>query len=180
MTVRLLLGLFGLISLSGAAEPALFKPKVVVVTMFEIDGGPGGPPGELRFWIEREHLDRIIPLPAALHDLHANADGSVVAILTGVGNTNAAASIMALALDPRFDLRQTYWLVAGIAAIDGKVDARRVFVPHTASDFDMQWPGTTAAEALKGDEHGLYPAFLPSLEAAYRVGSRVVHALVAD
>jgi purine nucleoside permease len=46
-----------------------------------------------------------------------NRDG-VLGILTGVGTARAAASIMALGLDPRFDLRKAYWLVAGIAGID--------------------------------------------------------------
>ena len=338
--VRLLLGFLGLVSWALAADPEVIRPKVVVVTMFDPGDGTGRQPGELSFWIEREHLDRIIPLPAARHNVHANADGSVIAILTGVGNTNAAAAIMALGLDPRFDLRQSYWLVAGIAGIDpadgslgcavwadwvvdgnlahevdareipadwptgffplgknrpyelpratadfaaenvyplepglvrwaytltrdtpladsdkmrrrrakysgqtnaqrppfvliganlasstywtgrfmnqwanawvryytdgqanyvttamedagtlrapanlcraGRVDARRALVLRTASDFDMPWPGTTAVEALQGDEDGLYPAYLPSLEAAYLVGSRVVHALIAD
>ncbi|MSU22822.1 MAG: purine nucleoside permease [Opitutus sp.] len=300
------LGLMGF----AAAGAEVFQPKVVIVVMFEPAGG-GSATGELRFWREREQLDRTIPLPAALHDVQAKADGSVIAILTGVGNTNAAASIMALGLDPRFDLRRSYWLVAGIAGIDpadwptgyfplgkkrpyekphpatdfaagnvyqldpglvrwayeltrdtpladsdkmrqrrakypgqpnaqrppfvliganlasstywsgrllnqwanawvdyytdgranyvttamedsgtlrsltnldraGKVDAKRVLVLRTASDFDMPWPGATTVEALNDDEDGLYPAYLPSLEAAYQVGSRVVHALIAD
>ena len=62
----------------------------------------------------------------------------------------------------------------------GRVDANRALVLRTASDFDMPWPGTTAVDALRGDEDGLYPAYLPSLEAAYAVGSQVVHALTAD
>jgi AGZA family xanthine/uracil permease-like MFS transporter len=43
-----------------------------------------------------------------------NAGGSVLGLVTGVGNTNAAATIMALGLDPRFDLTKSYWLIAGI------------------------------------------------------------------
>src|SRR4051812_24352859 len=87
-----------------SAEEAKLQPKVVVVAMFEVGADKGDTPGELQFWVEREHLDRVIPLPAAYHDVRANADGSVIAILTGVGNTNAAASITALGCDPRFDL----------------------------------------------------------------------------
>jgi purine nucleoside permease len=42
-----------------------------------------------------------------------------VCLLTaGMGHANAAASVLAVALDPRFDLRRTYFLVAGIAGID--------------------------------------------------------------
>jgi purine nucleoside permease len=288
--------------------------------------------------VEREHLDRTLPLPAALHDLHANADGSVLAVLTGVGNTNAAASITALGLDPRFDLRRSYWLIDGIAGGDpadvslgsavwadyvvdgdlshqidprempkgwstgyfplegnqpyeaprpkpnrdvnmvyaldpgltrwayqltrdtplpesaamkkrraryrdmpvaqrapfvmiganlatstywvgrflnewankwvgyytdgrgnyvssamedsgtmkaltnlnraGKMDLQRVLVLRTVSDFDTQWRGATAYEAFRGDDSGQYPAYTEAIETAYRVGSRVVRALV--
>jgi len=46
-----------------------------------------------------------------------NRDG-VLAVLTGVGTAKAAGSIMALGLDPRFDLRKAYWIVAGIAGVD--------------------------------------------------------------
>lgn len=340
MTTRLLFAsvAFVFAAVFGRAEE-LIKPKVVVVTMFEIGADEGDAPGELQLWVEREHLNRVIPLPAAYHAVRTNADASVIAILVGVGNTNAAASITALGLDPRFDLRQSYWVVAGIAGIDpadaslgsavwadyvvdgdlahefdarempadwptgrfpldktrpyekprskedfagsvfqldanlvrwafaltrdtpipdnemmrrrrakytassnaqrppfvliganlasstywsgqllnrwanawvayytddhgnyvttamedsgtlraltnlhraGKVDVRRALVLRTASDFDMQWPGGTAFEGFHGDQDGQYPAFSSSVEAAYRVGSRVVHALVAD
>jgi purine nucleoside permease len=43
-----------------------------------------------------------------------NADGEL-AIVTGQGTAHAAATIMALGLDPRFDFSHTYWLIAGIA-----------------------------------------------------------------
>jgi purine nucleoside permease len=42
----------------------------------------------------------------------------------------------------------------------------------------MQPPDLTAAESLSGEKIGHYSAYLPSLEAAHAVGSRVVHALV--
>jgi purine nucleoside permease len=38
-----------------------------------------------------------------------------MAILTGQGTAHAAATIMALGLDPRFDFTHAYWIVAGIA-----------------------------------------------------------------
>ena len=49
---------------------------------------------------------------------------------------------------------------------------------RTGSNFDQQPPGLTAAESLSGEKIGHYSAYLPSLEAAYAVGSKVVHALV--
>ncbi len=323
-------------TLSSAAE--VLRPRVVIVAMFEIGADQGDAPGEFQYWVEREKLDRIIPLPAAYHDVRANADGTVIGVVTGVGNTNAAATIMALGLDPRFDLSKSYWLVAGIAGLDpadasvgsavwadyvvegdlgheidareipadwktgyvplrkkkpyelplqpaaerehhcyrvnpgllrwafaltkdtpladtdnikgfrarytgypkalqppsvligatlssstywhgklldewandwvayytegrgnymttamedtgtlralanltraGRADVNRALVLRTASNFDLQPPGITAAESLSGEKIGHYSAYIPSLEAAHAVGSRVVHALV--
>lgn len=117
MRRRLLALALLLCPLAGHAE-AILRPKVVVVAMFEIGADTGDRPGELQLWIEREKLDRVMPLPAAGHAVRTNADGSIVAVLTGVGNINAASTIMALGLDPRFDLRQSYWLIAGIAGVD--------------------------------------------------------------
>lgn len=330
----------GLVTLSCLvpARAEILHPKVVVVTMFEIGEDTGDKPGEFQLWVEREKLNRVISLPAAYHDVRANADGSVIGIVTGMGNTNAAASIMALGLDPRFDLTKSYWLIAGIGGIDpadgsagsavwtdyavegdlgheidareipagwktgfipirkkkpyelplqpvaeradncyqlnpgllhwayaltrdtplidnesvqgfrarymdhpkaqlppsvligsnlasstywhgkllnqwandwvayytegrgnyvttamedtgtlraltnltraGRADVQRVLLLRAASNHDMQPPGLTAAQSLSGEDIGHYSAFVPSLEAAHAVGSRVVHALV--
>jgi purine nucleoside permease len=62
-----------------------------------------------------------------------------------------------------------------------KADVKRVLVLRTASNFDMQWPGGDAAESLSGEKLGPgYSAYLPSLEAAHKVGSVVVHELVKN
>jgi purine nucleoside permease len=104
------------------AAPAQSAPKpipvkVVVVAMFERGADTGDEPGEFQYWVEREKLDRVIPFPQGYHDLRMNAAG-VLGMVTGVGTARAAASVMALGLDPRFDLSKAYWLVAGIAGVD--------------------------------------------------------------
>jgi purine nucleoside permease len=104
------------IALATAAENPI-PIKVVVVAMFERGADTGDEPGEFQYWVERSKLDRVIPFPQGYHDLRMNRDG-LLGTLTGVGTARAAASIMALGLDPRFDLRKAYWLVAGIAGID--------------------------------------------------------------
>jgi len=91
--------------------------KVVVVTMFEIGEDQGDKPGEFQYWVERLKLEQKISLPAAYRDPRTNGQG-VVALVTGMGTARAAASIMALGSDSRFDFGKTYWLVAGIAGID--------------------------------------------------------------
>lgn len=337
---RLAAGLVLLCTTGFTHAAEIIRPKVVVVAMFEMGEDTGDTPGEFQYWVEREKLDRIIPLPAAYHSVRANADGSVIGIVTGMGNTNAATSIMALGLDPRFDLSKSYWLVAGIAGLDpadasvgsavwtdyvvegdlgheidareipadwktgyvpirkkkpyelplmpaaervdncytlnpgllqwafaltkdtplmetpevvsfrnryshhpkalqgptvsiganlasstywhgklldqwandwvayytegrgnyvttamedtgtlraltnltkaGRADVNRALVLRTASNFDLQPPDLTAAESMAGEKIGHYSAFIPSLEAAHRVGSKVVHELVKN
>jgi len=94
--------------------PAPIPVKVVVVTTFEVGADTGDRPGELQYWVERDRLDQIVPLPAGYHALRLNADGEM-AVTTGEGAAHAAATIMALGLDPRFDLTHAYWMVAAIA-----------------------------------------------------------------
>ncbi len=82
--------------------------------MFEVGSDTGDAPGELQYWVERDHLDRVYPLAAGYHAVRVNGDGEM-AVLTGQGTAHAAATIMALGLDPRFDLSHAYWIIAGIA-----------------------------------------------------------------
>lgn len=100
-----------------AAPPSPILIKVVVVAMYEAGEDTGDTPGEYQYWVERAHLDRVFPFDAGFHHLRMN-DRGVLAVLTGVGTAKAAATIMALGLDARFDLTHAYWLVAGIAGGD--------------------------------------------------------------
>src|SRR6202165_3635290 len=104
-------------SVQAAAPDEPIHIKVVVVTMFERGEDTGDTPGEFQFWVEREHLDRILPLPSGYHHLRLNKDG-VLGMVTGVGTAKAAASVMAVGLDPRFDLTKAYWIVSGIGGGD--------------------------------------------------------------
>ncbi|MBZ5661662.1 MAG: purine nucleoside permease [Acidobacteriia bacterium] len=85
--------------------------------MFEAGEDTGDIPGEYQLWVEREHLDQVLPLPAGYHHVRMNKDG-VLGMLTGVATAKAAASVMALGLDPRFDLTKAYWVIAGIGGGD--------------------------------------------------------------
>ena len=66
-----------------------------------------------------------------------NATDHVLGIVTGVGKSHAAASIMALGMDPRFDLNKAYWILAGIGGID----------PNRASVGSAAW----ASSIVDGD-----------------------------
>ena len=100
------------------APPRPIEIKVVVINMFEQGADTGDDPGEYQYWVEREHLDTVLPFPQGYHDLRINRSTGVLGLLTGVGTARAAASVMALGLDPRFDLTHAYFLVAGIGGID--------------------------------------------------------------
>ena len=109
-------GLIALLVLASAcfAKPKPIPVKVVVVAMFEVGNDTSDTPGELQYWVERDHLDRVYPLPAGYHAVRMN-DAGEMAVLTGTGTAHAAAAIMAVGLDPRFDFSHAYWLIAGIA-----------------------------------------------------------------
>lgn len=85
--------------------------KVMIVTMF----GP-----EAKVWLD--HLGpwdaiRIPGLSAIYPDVHCNRQ-NICVMTTDMGHANAAASLMALTFSDQFNLRQTYFLIAGIAGID--------------------------------------------------------------
>ena len=118
--MRLLLPIALLIMQMGApakAETNRIPIKIVVVTMFERGADTGDEPGEFQYWVEREKLDQTLPFAHGYHPLRMNREG-LLGMVTGVGTAKAAASVMALGMDPRFDLTKAYWLIAGIAGID--------------------------------------------------------------
>jgi purine nucleoside permease len=57
----------------------------------------------------------------------------------------------------------------------GRVDFQRVLFLRTASNYCMQAPKQDVNNSLHAD----YAGYIPSLEAAYRVGSKVVHELAS-
>lgn len=98
----------------------IIRPKVIVVVYFEVGKDTGDAPGELQFWVERDHLDRVIDVPGMSRSVRANADGSEIAMAVGPGNVRPGVNLMAFGLDPRFDVRKSYWLLNGIAGVSPK------------------------------------------------------------
>ncbi len=90
--------------------------------------------------------------------------------------SDGTGNYVTTAMEDTGTLQSLTWLTRAKRA-----DVQRVLVLRTASNFDMQWPGGDAAESLSGEKLGPgYSAYLPSLEAAHKVGSRVVHELVKN
>ena len=52
--------------------------------------------------------------------VHCTAEGAVCQVTTCEGEINAASTTMALVLSSKFDLRKTYFLIAGIAGVNPK------------------------------------------------------------
>ncbi|MGD0760468.1 MAG: purine nucleoside permease [Candidatus Sulfotelmatobacter sp.] len=119
------------------AAPAPLEIRVVVVTTFEVGNDTGDEPGEFQNWVEHYPLPEILPFPQGYRSLRYNAKDRVLGIVTGAGKASAAASIMALGLDPRFDLTKAYWILAGIAGIN----------PNRASVGSAAW----ASHIVDGD-----------------------------
>ncbi len=113
-THRTALALATCLLAAGNAHAATEAPrpvKVLIVSMF----GPEAEP-----WIKPFALNESITVPGLSPDypaLRCNTD-DVCLLTTGMGHANAAASTLATLLDARFDFRQSYVLIAGIAGID--------------------------------------------------------------
>jgi purine nucleoside permease len=131
-----------------AAVAAPIKVKVVLVTMFEIGTDDDEAAGEFQLWKQRRHLSQTFEF-GAFHDLHFDPDTGLLVMVTGIGTANSASSVMMLGMDPRFDLTQAYWLVAGIAGFD----------PEDASIGSAAW----ATYAVDGDlSHEIDPREMPT------------------
>ena len=136
--------------------------RAVVIATFEVGKDTGDVPGEFQFWVEREHLDEVLDFPAGpklpdgQHPLRTNKEHTVLGMLSGTTLVNATASMMALGLDPRFDLSHAYILINGIAGVD----------PNIASMGSAAWAQYVVGdvvreidprEAPKDWPYGLFP-----------------------
>jgi purine nucleoside permease len=115
-TFRFWLLLLAIVSLGRLAQGEPFRPKVVILTTFESGQDTGDEPGEFQYWVEREKLDHVVQVPGLTHPVRYN-DAGVFGVVTGTCD-RSGLGLMALGLDPRFDLTHTYWLTAAIAGTD--------------------------------------------------------------
>jgi purine nucleoside permease len=113
----------------------LIRPKVIVVATFEVGADTGDKPGEFQYWVEREKLTGTLTVPGLDHPVRFNDQG-VYGVVSGT-TVRCGLQIMALCLDPRFDLSQTYWLINGIAGVS----------PHVGTEGSAAW----ARHVIDGD-----------------------------
>jgi purine nucleoside permease len=101
----------GLLLVAQGAAAQRLAPKVMVVTMF----GPEAAP-----WRAAEDFTVQIPvagLSAQYPQVSCTASGLCL-VTTDMGLANAASTITALVQSSAFDLRQTWFLIAGIGGVD--------------------------------------------------------------
>ncbi len=97
---------------AAAPDPAApLAVKVLIINMFEPEAAP---------WLAVLRPTLKIRVPGLADEYPAvqcNAD-AVCEMTTAMGHANAAASTMAVLYSGAFDLRKTYFIIAGIAGID--------------------------------------------------------------
>jgi purine nucleoside permease len=114
---------------SSGAVAQTIPIRVVIVTAFEIGEDTGDRAGEFQAWASV--MPQKLPFPEGFRDLRYDPKRQVLLLHTGIGTNRAAASTMALGLDPRFDLSKAYWMVAAIAGVN----------PSEASIGSAAWIG---------------------------------------
>ncbi|KAE8250626.1 hypothetical protein A4X13_0g4542 [Tilletia indica] len=90
------------------------RPKVVIVSMFGLEADA---------WLDQftpSLYARNITVPGlspVFPQVHCTAKADVCQITTGEGEINAAATMTAFFLSDKFDLRETYFFIAGVGGI---------------------------------------------------------------
>ena len=175
-------------NISAHAKSTPIPVRVVVVTTFEIGKDTGDTPGEFQNWVEKLPLSREIPAPGTDHDvMRYNPELHVLGIASGEGPEHMASAITALALDPRFDLRHAYFVLAGIGGIDpnfGPVSAA-VWAPRVINgglahlidprEIPKSWPdGFTPVQGSTPDEKPRPPLHSGMGDVAYTLDPQLV------
>ena len=115
------------------AQPPQWRPKVVVIAMFA---------PEAKVWLTKLGPWRTVAVPGLSQDyptVSCNHQGLCV-MTTGMGHANAAASTMALLASRRFDMRRSYFLIAGIAGINPQLGTLGTAAwARYVVDFGLQW-----------------------------------------
>jgi len=113
-------------------------------------------PGEFELWSTREHLTEALDVPGVPQPVHANAEHTVLGLITDDTLINASASTMAIGLDPQFDLTHAYFIINGVAGVDpadasiGSAAWAHYVIGDVMSEIDVR-------EAPAGWPYGLFP-----------------------
>ena len=96
----------------------VISPKFVIISMFS-------PEAEVWYGIpEFNLLEQNITIPGLsplFPEVHCTASGEICQVITGESEINAAGTIGAFSLSPKFNLTQSYFMIAGIAGVNPEV-----------------------------------------------------------
>ncbi|KAK7460419.1 hypothetical protein VKT23_009139 [Stygiomarasmius scandens] len=96
----------------------VIAPKVFILSMFGSERDIWADIPEFDLYAQNVTVPGFSPL---FPDAHCTKDGSICELVTGEAEINAAATMMSLLHSPMFDLRQTYFLIAGVAGASPKL-----------------------------------------------------------
>ena len=106
----------GCVAVPRAAENLPVHVRVMTVAMAEGGPDPAKWTGEGKWWVRNEQMLSRVVVPGLTEPVLCNTSGHCL-MVTGVGPVEAAASIMAVGVSSKLDLRRAYFLVAGIAGV---------------------------------------------------------------
>ncbi len=175
----------------GAAKPIEVRPievRVVIVTTWEAYKDSADKGGEMHAWRTKWPLATALPFPAGNYPLQYDTETHVLAVVTGMATARAAASVMALGLDPRFDLTHAYWIVAGTAGVaPGDASAGSAAWTRWAVDGDLmqdidarEIPADWSTGAVPNGRTAPFQAPRPPIQnddgnVAYKLNTGLVH-----
>ncbi|WP_083811986.1 purine-nucleoside phosphorylase [Terriglobus saanensis] len=151
----------GFLSLLFVADPSKIRPQVtpqqqpkpwLIRAVIAVTT-----PNEFKLWGAREHLPETLDVPGVPLPVHTNAEHTVLGMISGDTLINASASMMAIGLDPHFDLTHAYIIINGIAGVDpedasiGSAAWANFVVGDVMSEIDIR-------EAPTDWPYGLFPA----------------------
>ncbi|KAJ9638645.1 hypothetical protein H2204_004121 [Knufia peltigerae] len=96
----------------------VIAPKFVIVSMFEPEAAVWWGIDEFDLLAQNITLPGLSPL---FPEVHCTANGEICQVVTGESEINAASTMSAFVLSPKFDLTKSYFMVAGIAGVNPKV-----------------------------------------------------------
>lgn len=98
-----------------ASRSAPITPKLFIISMYDSEGRAWYGVPDFNLLAHNVTVPDLLPL---FPDVHRTANYDVCQLTTSEGQVNAASTMTALVYSPLFDLRTTYFFVAGVAGIN--------------------------------------------------------------
>lgn len=125
-------------SVTSSKTSEIIKPKVMILSMFEVDKNTGDLAGEFQHWYEGYFKNaKSINIKGAYSPVFYNKDG-VCGTIIGQGKSHAAGSLSAILSNPKFDFSNTYFITSGCAGSAPSIGTLgSVFWSDYVVDYDL-------------------------------------------